>query len=226
MDYSKYNKFFNQLLREHIFGGITNCRSKSKSRLTCKCLNPFRPRNGKPEPKGNLKGEAELPFRELEGCGLLCPPHFRISVGIFYFNCLNSGMKLSFSILMMLGLAGLVWAQQPSATKALPMPLYIRLLDSTTSIDVVFMQGKGGSISVEGRNAKLFNSFFENTTTPKLNTPQAGSMMWEINGREFISGNFYLGDSTGCIIFTKNGKEYVNRINGQGNTFFKNQIKK
>lgn len=135
-------------------------------------------------------------------------------------------MKLFFSISLMLGIAGILWAQQPSAPKALPMPLYIKMLDSTTSIDVVFMQGKGGSISVEGRNSKLFNSFFESTTTPRAKVPQAGTMMWEINGEEFLSGNFYLGDSTGYVVFTKNGREYVNRINQQGNTFFKNQIKK
>ena len=134
-------------------------------------------------------------------------------------------MKFLFSLLFMAGMAGSVAAQQPK-TAALPMPLYIRMQDSTTSIDVVFMQGKGGSISVEGRNSKLFNSFFESTTTPRLNGPQAGTMMWQINGREFLSGSFFLGDSTGCIVITKNGKEYVNRINEQGNTFFKGQIKK
>ena len=106
------------------------------------------------------------------------------------------------------------------------MPLYVRMMDSTTSIDVVFMLGKGGSISVEGRNAKLFNSFFERETTAKLNTPQAGTMMWEINGKEFLSGSFYLGDSTGCLVITKNGKEYVNLINPQGNSFFKSQGRK
>ena len=135
-------------------------------------------------------------------------------------------MKLLFSVLLTLGLAGFLWAQHPAVSNALPMPLYIKMLDSTTSIDVVFMQGKGGSISVEGRNSKLFNSFFESTATAKLNVPQAGSMMWQINGREFLTGNFFLGDSTGCVVFVKNGKEYVNRINEQGNTFFKNQVKK
>ena len=135
-------------------------------------------------------------------------------------------MKFFFSGLFMLGLAGILFAQQPAAPKALPMSLYIKMMDSTTSIDVVFMQGKGGSISVEGRNSKLFNSFFESTTTSKLSAPQAGSMMWQINGREFLTGSFYLGDSTGCVVFTANGKQYVNRINEQGNTFFKNQIKK
>jgi len=134
-------------------------------------------------------------------------------------------MKFLFSILLMTGIACGGWAQQ-HITQPLPMPLYIRMLDSTTSIDVVFMLGKGGSISVEGRNSKLFNSFFENETTPKLNIPQAGTMMWQINGKEFLSGSFFLGDSTGCIVITKNGKEYVNRITPGGVTFFKSQGRK
>jgi hypothetical protein len=134
-------------------------------------------------------------------------------------------MKLLFSTLLMLCIAGSAVAQQ-AKTQALPMPYYIRMIDSTTSIDVVFMLGQGGSISVEGRNAKMFNSFFERETTTKLNTPQAGTMMWEINGKEFLSGSFYLGDSTGCLVINKNGKEYVNKINAQGNHFFKSQGRK
>ncbi len=134
-------------------------------------------------------------------------------------------MKILFSLLLIMGVAGNVFSQKPT-TEALPLPLYIRMMDSTTSIDVVFMLDKGGSISVEGRNAKLFNSFFEREATPKLNAPQAGTVMWQINGKEFLSGNFYLGDSTGCVVITKNGKEYVNRINSQGNHFFKGQGKK
>jgi hypothetical protein len=138
---------------------------------------------------------------------------------------LNLSMKFFFPILLLLAFADSATAQQ-TKTVALPMPYYIRMLDSTTSIDVVFMLGQGGSISVEGRNAKMFNSFFERETTSKLNVPQAGTMMWEINGKEFLSGNFYLGDSTGYIVFTKNGKEYVNKINEQGNHFFKSQGRK
>ena len=134
-------------------------------------------------------------------------------------------MKFLVPVLIALCIVGSAKGQV-SVTQALPMPYYIRMLDSTTSIDVVFMLGQGGSISVEGRNAKLFNSFFERETTPKLNTPQAGTMMWEINGKEFLSGSFYLGDSTGCLVVKKDGKEYVNRINQQGNSFFKSQGRK
>ena len=97
--------------------------------------------------------------------------------------------------------------------------------DSTTSMDIVMMQGKGGSLSLDGRNVKLFNSFFENKVAAKIKAPLAGTIMWQKNGREFISGNYFLGDSTGCVVFTKDGKEYVNRLNVQGNSFFKGQIK-
>jgi hypothetical protein len=134
-------------------------------------------------------------------------------------------MKFLFALLLMLACAGSVTAQQ-TKTQALPMPYYMKMIDSTSSIDVVFMLGQGGSISVDGRNVKPFNSFFEWETTPKLNTPQAGTMMWEINGKEFLSGSFYLGDTTGCLVITKNGKEYVNKISPQGNSFLKSQGRK
>ena len=111
-------------------------------------------------------------------------------------------------------------AQQP-----LPQKAFITLRDSTTGMDVVMMLGKGGSLSLEGRNVKLFNNFFDSQTARKTNAPQAGNIMWLINGREFISGNYFLGDSTGYVVFNKDGKEYVNRINTQGNSFFKSQIK-
>jgi hypothetical protein len=111
------------------------------------------------------------------------------------------------------------------AQTALPEKTFQTLRDSTNSIDIVFMLGKGGSMNIEGRNVLFFNSFFDNTTAPKTTAKQAGLVMWQINGREFLSGNFHLGDSTGYIVFQKDGKEYVNKLNAQGNTFLKNQIK-
>lgn len=111
-------------------------------------------------------------------------------------------------------------AQQP-----LPLKSFITLRDSTTSMDVVMMIGKGGSLSLDGRNVKLFNGFFETKTTTKKAVAQAGMIMWQINGREFISGNYYLSDSSGYIVFDKDGKEYVNRMTKDGASFFKSQIK-
>jgi hypothetical protein len=134
-------------------------------------------------------------------------------------------MKYAFISLLFLNLGFKVSAQQ-TKSKPLPLPLYISMMDSTTSIDVVFMQGQGGSISVDGKNVHVFNNFFENMTVPKTSTPLAGTIMWEIHGQEFLSGSFYLGDTTGYVVIKKDGKEYVNQISDQGNTFFKNQIKK
>lgn len=134
-----------------------------------------------------------------------------------YFQTMKSFVV--FSVFMVLGSVSL-FAQQP-----LPAKVYYTLRDSTTSMDMVMMQGKGGSMSLDGRNVQLFGNFFENKTAPKTNAPLGGNIMWLINGREYISGNYYLGDSTGYVVFVKDGKEYVNRLNNQGNSFFKSQIK-
>ncbi|MCW5909415.1 MAG: hypothetical protein KIS94_16235 [Chitinophagales bacterium] len=119
-----------------------------------------------------------------------------------------------------------LWSANSYSQQQLPAKTFYTLRDSVTSMDIILMQGKGGSLSLEGRNVQLFNSFFENKPAAKSGAPQAGMIMWLINGREFISGNFYLGDSTGYVVFQKDGKEYVNRMNNAGNTFFFNQINK
>ncbi|HWB64552.1 MAG TPA: hypothetical protein VG603_13645 [Chitinophagales bacterium] len=130
-------------------------------------------------------------------------------------------MKYLALLVIFMVCAGFLHAQQP-----LPVPTFLLMRDSTTSIDVVFLQGKGGSISVDGRNTHLFNSFFENETAKKGTLPLAGNIMWEMYGREFLSGSFYVGDSTGYVVINHKGKEYVNLINGQGNSFFKQQTGK
>jgi hypothetical protein len=131
-------------------------------------------------------------------------------------------MKIKISSLLVLLIPCLaVFAQ----TGSLPAHMFSTLTDSTTSMDVVLLIGEGGSISAEGPNVKFFNSFIDKETAAKTNARPAGTIMWLINGREFISGNYFLGDSTGYFVFQKDGKEYVNRMNTQGNSFFKSQIK-
>lgn len=119
------------------------------------------------------------------------------------------------------------FAQTQGAAKTTPLPAksYKVLHDSTTSMDIVMMQGKGGSISLEGKNVRLFNSYFFNTPAVKNNSAQAGMIMWQINGREYASGNYFLGDSTGYVIINKDGKEYGLTISKEGNSFFKSQVK-
>jgi hypothetical protein len=110
--------------------------------------------------------------------------------------------------------------------ESLPVKTLMTMRDSTTSMDVVMLLGEGGSISAEGRNVQYFNSFLENKGAVKTNAQPAGTIMWLINGREFISGNYFLGDSIGYVVLQKDGKEYVNELNAQGNSFFKSQINK
>jgi len=118
-------------------------------------------------------------------------------------------------------------AQTQTAAKPLPQKVYATMHDSTTSMDIVLMQGKGGSLSLEGRSVQLITgNYFDNAPAQKFNAPLAGNIMWLINGREYISGSFYLGEKTGYVVFNYHGKEYVNLLNEQGNAFFANQIAK
>ena len=132
-------------------------------------------------------------------------------------------MKYPFAILFVLTLSHL--KAQKNETHSLPLKTYIALCDSTTSVDVVILAGSGESISIEGNNVHYFNTFIQNSPTSKTVSKEAGTMMWEINGKEFMSGKFYLADSSAYIVFNQNGKEYVDRISAQGITFLKNQIK-
>ena len=136
--------------------------------------------------------------------------------------------KLLFSFGISIVALLIMSAQQQGTTKqlnqALPIRTYAALRDSANSMDVTLYLGKGGSLSLSGKDVRLFGSFFENKTAVKTSAPQAGMAMWLIDGRELITGNFYVGDSTGFIVFKKDGKEYVNSISNQGNSFFKRQM--
>jgi len=118
------------------------------------------------------------------------------------------------------------FAQQAkvSKPKTVPLPtnLFNNLHDSCTSLDIVFLTGKGGSMSLDGRNVKFFTSFM--TPGPvdkkKAATAQDATIMWEKEGREYLSGTIYFtGDSSGYITFTKNNKEYANGLTPQGAGF-------
>lgn len=130
-------------------------------------------------------------------------------------------------VLIWVGLfAGTSIFAQNTKTEKLPLKDFITLHDSITSVDVVFYQGKGGSLNIEGKNTAYFDSFVENETAPRPRNLQVGHIMWQVHGREFISANFYLTDTTGTVVFNKDGKEYVNKLNNDGINFFKEQIKK
>jgi L-ascorbate metabolism protein UlaG (beta-lactamase superfamily) len=108
-------------------------------------------------------------------------------------------------------------------TVPLPANVYNTLHDSCTQLDIVFITGKGGSMSLEGRNVKFFTSFV--STRPgekKVNAQQDGTLMWQINGKAYLMGNLYFsGDSSGYISFTEKDKEYINALTPDGAGFLK-----
>ena len=124
-------------------------------------------------------------------------------------------------------------AQQPqrpsqppvrSMTAALPLNIYKTLRDSCTQLDIVFITGKGGSMSMDNHNSiRGFTSFVTTKPVDKVpNAPQDGTIMWQIDGRAFLMGNLYLtGDSSGYLVFDKDNKEYINAISPDGAGFLK-----
>ena len=136
-------------------------------------------------------------------------------------------------LIVMFALHG-VAQQKPAAISkspkqlSLPAPMFKNLKDSCTQLDIVFYTGVGGSMSLDGKNVRMFTAFVSPNPTPKIeNAKQDGHIMWQINGREYLTGNMFLtGDSTGYLVFNKDNKEYINSLIPQGAGFLNTHGKK
>lgn len=104
---------------------------------------------------------------------------------------------------------------------------YYILRDSCTTLDVVFTKGGAGSMSVEGRSVSLFSSFVDvKPITAKSPNPKDGFIMWQRNGREFMTGDIYLlTDSTSYLRFKKDDREIYHLLTPQGASFLRSQMK-
>jgi hypothetical protein len=114
------------------------------------------------------------------------------------------------------------FAQQNNVT-ALPSNIFLQLRDSTTQADVVYHYPATNSLSMEGRNVRMFNTFVDSKTAADTLKKADGFVMWLINGREFLQGDIFLGEKESYIRFKKNGSIYVNRLTEQGAAFLKQQ---
>lgn len=121
---------------------------------------------------------------------------------------------------------GLMISLTTYSQSSMPAKIYQTMVDSTTSIDVVFYDEDGGSISADGKDVSFFNYFFSKEASVKAKAKAGGSVMWLIKGREYLSGTFYLGDSTGYLVTKKDDKEYVNKITPTGFNFLNGGYKK
>jgi len=136
-------------------------------------------------------------------------------------------------LLLALTFSGIIIAQQGqphviSKPRTLPLPqqVYTTMRDSCNYLDIVFITGKGGSMSLDNaRSIRGFTSFV--TTMPaekKPNAPLDGTLMWQINGKEYQSGSlFFNSDSSAYIVFQRNNKEYVNALSPDGAGFLRNR---
>lgn len=131
--------------------------------------------------------------------------------------------KTLFAFLLLLSAAPTLCAQDKMA--ALPAKMFITLRDSTTQADVIYYFPATNSLSMEGRNVHLFNSFIENK--PALDTIKKsdGFVMWLINGREYLKADFFLGERESYFKFKKENKIFCNKISEQGAIFLKHQKK-
>jgi hypothetical protein len=139
-------------------------------------------------------------------------------------------MKNLFTILLIMFSFCAVNAQTkptPAAFSPLPPKLYKVLRDSCTQMDIVFTTGAGGSMSLEGRNVIMFSTFVApQSIIAKKEIEKTGFIMWQKNGREFITGDIYFqSDTAGYLVFKKGEKEYINQLSTQGATFLRRQKK-
>ncbi len=111
---------------------------------------------------------------------------------------------------------------------SLPLSVYNVLRDSCNGLDITFLTGVGGSMSLANKNVKFFTSFVTTSSAAKKpELPQEGLIMWEIDGREYLTGNLYFsGDSSGYLVFNKNNHEYINALSPQGAGFLMTHGKK
>lgn len=121
------------------------------------------------------------------------------------------------------------FAQVKHTTSLQPLPnLAFKVLrDSCTQLDIVFTAGVGSSMSVEGRNVSMFSTFVDNIAlSKKVDAEKQGFIMWQRNGREFITGDIYLTtDTSGYLHFKYGGNDYFNQLSTQGATFLRRQRK-
>jgi hypothetical protein len=108
-------------------------------------------------------------------------------------------------------------------TVSLPPKWYNFLSDSTTQADIVYHSPATNSLSIEGRNVRMFNTFLENRTAADTLPKADGFIMWLINGREFLTGYFFLGNQESYVRFKKDTIVFVNKLTEQGANFLKQQ---
>jgi hypothetical protein len=135
-------------------------------------------------------------------------------------------MQKTFFLLALVFSVAIIAQQSGPGPKDLPLPLsvYKTMHDSCNYLDIVFITGQGGSMSIDNASSiRGFTSFVTTKPARKIpNAPLDATLMWQINGREYQSGKLYFtSDSSAYITFERNGAEYINALTRDGAGFLK-----
>ena len=135
-------------------------------------------------------------------------------------------MQKTFFLLAIVFSVAIVAQQNGTTQKNIPLPMsvYKVMHDSCNYLDIVFVTGKGGSMSLDNApSIRGFTSFVTTRPAQKVpNAPMDGTLMWQINGREYQSGKLYFtSDSSAYITFERNNVEYINAITPDGAGFLR-----
>jgi hypothetical protein len=137
-------------------------------------------------------------------------------------------MQKTLFLLALIFSVAIIAQQNNNGPKNLPLPMsvYKVMHDSCNYLDIVFITGKGGSMSLDNApSIRGFTSFVTTKPAKKVpNAPLDGTLMWQINGREYQSGKLYFtSDSSAYITFERNNVEYINAMTPDGAGFLKNR---
>jgi hypothetical protein len=116
------------------------------------------------------------------------------------------------------------FAAQAQVPKVLPAKKFISLRDSTTQIDIVYHSPSTNSLSLDGRNVMAFNrQYLDNQPVKHTLAKPIGYIMWQKNGREYLSGDFFYNDSIGYVVTKVDTTKYVIKLSEQGRSFLQQQ---
>lgn len=116
------------------------------------------------------------------------------------------------------------FCKSQSNEQKLPWAYYMTMTNSCNSADIVLLKGGGGSINVDKANMGIIREFITDVNAEVITESPTASIMCQMDGLEFISGQIFVKGNEGTVTFTVNGKHYNNRLSEKGVEFFRSVV--
>lgn len=118
----------------------------------------------------------------------------------------------------------LLFSKAQSTESKLPWAYYMTMTNACNSADIVLLKGEGGSINVDKANMGIIREFITDSNAEVIAEQPTASIMCQMDGMEFISGQIFVKGNEGTVMFTINGKRYNNRLSEKGVEFFRSVV--